>query len=147
MEVILREDIDNLGRAGEIVKVKDGYGRNYLLPRGLAYPASAGNKRRVAAERQHHDQRRVLAQTEAEQFASVLASVSLTFTAKTGDGDKLFGSVTASDIAEQLAELGHRVDKRVIELPEPIKLIGDYRVPIRLHADVRPEIHVSVRKE
>ena len=147
MEVILREDVDHLGRIGEIVRVKNGYARNYLIPYGKAYPATEGNKRQVGFEHARRAERLALEKGEAETFAARLADVTLAFTAKTGDGDRLFGSITTADIADKLAEAGHHVDKRHIELHEPIKMIGEHRVAIRLHMDVKPEILVTVTKE
>lgn len=147
MEVILREDVAKLGHSGDVVKVKAGYARNYLLPRGLAYPATEGSKRRLEAELQHRKHKLAMALGEAQAVARALADLTLHFTAKSGDSDKLFGSITTADIAARLAEQGHQIDKRIIELPEPIKMIGDHKVAIRLHADVRPEITVSVVKE
>ncbi len=147
MEVILREDVDHLGRIGEIVRVKNGYARNYLIPYGKAYPATEGNKRQVGFEHTRRAERLAFEKGEAEAFAARLADVTLAFTAKTGDGDRLFGSITTADIADKLAEAGHQVDKRHIELHEPIKVIGEHRVAIRLHMDVKPEILVTVTKE
>jgi large subunit ribosomal protein L9 len=147
MEVILREDVDKLGRAGEVVKVKPGFARNYLLPNSLAFPASEGAKRRIEAEQRHRVKRLHLEREEATKVAVTLSALTLTFVAKTGDGDRLFGSITAADIADKLAEHGHKIDKRIIDLPEPIKIIGEHRVPIRLHSDVRPEVAVTVEKE
>lgn len=147
MEIILREDVAHLGKAGEVVAVKDGYARNYLLPRGLAYPATAGNKRRIEVERQRHDARMATQRGDAEQLAQQLAAVSLTFTVKTGEGEKLFGSITAQDIAQQLKEQGFALDKRRVALEEPIKMIGIYKVPLRLDAGVQAEIRVWVVKE
>ncbi len=147
MEVILREDVTHLGKAGEIVSVKDGYARNYLLPRGLAYAATAGNKRRIEVERLRRDARVATQRGEAEQLSQQLASASLTFTVKTAEGEKLFGSITAADIAQQLKEQGFAVDKRRIALEEPIKMVGIYKVPIRLEAGVVAEIRVWVVKE
>jgi large subunit ribosomal protein L9 len=146
MEVILRQDVADLGRAGEIVTVKEGYGRNYLIPRGLAYAASAGNKARIANEAKRRGHIAATEKASAEQLATALATADLTFTAKVGEGDRLFGSITSADIAARLGELGYAVDKRIIDLPEPIKLIGVYKVPIRLHHDVRPEVRVWVVK-
>jgi large subunit ribosomal protein L9 len=128
------------------VTVKEGYGRNYLIPRGLAYLASAGNKARIAAEAKRRGQLAVSQKTAAEELAANLATADLTFTAKVGEGDRLFGSITSADIADKLAELGYPIDKRIIDLAEPIKLIGVYKVPIRLHHDVRPEVRVWVVK-
>ncbi len=147
MEIILREDVAHLGKAGEVVAVKDGYARNYLLPRGLAYPATTGNKKRIEVERQRHAARLATQRGDAEELAQRLAAVSLTFTVKTGEGDKLFGSITAQDIAQQLKEQGFDLDKRRVALEEPIKMIGIYKVPIRLDASVQAEIRVWVVKE
>lgn len=147
MEVILREDVTHLGKAGEIVAVKDGYARNYLIPRGLAYLATAGNKRRIEVERQQRDARLATQRAEATTVAERLAAVSLTFTVRTGEGEKLFGSITAADIAEKLKEQGFAVDKRRIELNEPIKMVGIYKVPVRLEAGVAGEVRVWVVKE
>jgi len=147
MEVILRETIANVGRAGEIVKVKSGYARNYLLPKGLAYPATAANKRRVEAEAVRRAQRSAAELGDAELLAEKLAAVSIEFTVKAGEGDKLFGSITSADIAAKLAEKGYTIDKRAIELDEPIKMIGIYKVPIRLYSEVKAEVRVWVVKE
>lgn len=147
MEVILREDVDHLGRIGEIVRVKNGYARNYLIPYGKAYPATEGNKRQVGFEHARRAERLAFEKGEAEAFAARLADVTLAFTAKTGDGDRLFGSITTADIADKLAEAGHQVDKRHIELHEPIKTLGEHHVGIRLHMDVKPKILVTVTKE
>lgn len=147
MEVILRKTIDTLGRIGEIVTVKDGYARNYLIPHGLAYKASEGNKRRIEMEKKHRLAQMAAEHADAELLSEALAKVELHFNAKAGEGDKLFGSITSADIAGQLAELGYKIDKRSIELEEPIKMIGVYKVPIKLHAEVRAEIRVWVVKE
>ncbi|HXY68833.1 MAG TPA: 50S ribosomal protein L9 [Gemmatimonadales bacterium] len=147
MDVILREDVDKLGRTGEVVTVKDGYARNFLLPRGLAYPATDGNRRRLEAERKQQDRRVAAEVAGARDVAARLEAVSLSFSMKAGEGDKLFGSVTAGDIAERLAAEGLAVDRKAIELEEPIKALGVYKVPVRLHADVKPEIRVWVVKE
>ncbi len=147
MEVILRDDVAHLGKAGEVVTVKNGYARNYLIPRGLAYHATAGNKRRIEVERQQRDARLVTQRAEAATVAERLAAISLTFTVRTGEGEKLFGSITAADIAEKLKEQGFAVDKRRIELDEPIKMVGIYKVPVRLEAGVAGEVRVWVVKE
>jgi len=147
MDVILREDVEKLGQAGQVVTVKDGYARNFLLPRGLAYPATDGNRRRLDAE-QRLRARKVEAEVSgARDVAAKLEAISLSFSMKAGEGDKLFGSVTASDIAERLEAEGVKVDRKHIELEEPIKALGVYKVPVRLHADVKPEIRVWVVKE
>ena len=140
MEVILREDVAHLGKSGEIVAVKDGYARNYLIPHGLAYQATAGNKRRIEVEQQQRDARMASQRAEATGVAERLATISLTFTVKTGEGEKLFGSITAADIAEKLKEQGFAVDKRRIVLDEPIKMVGIYKVPVRLEAGVPGEV-------
>jgi large subunit ribosomal protein L9 len=146
MEVILRQDVDKLGKAGEVVAVKNGYGRNYLIPKGLAYVATARNKTRVTAEATRRGEIVAAEKADAEALAEKLTAADLTFTANVGEGDKLFGSITAADIAEKLKELGYPIDKRSIELHEPIKMIGVYRVPVRLHPEVHPELRVWVVK-
>ncbi|HTT66731.1 MAG TPA: 50S ribosomal protein L9 [Gemmatimonadales bacterium] len=147
MDVILREDVEKLGRAGEVVTVKDGYARNFLLPRGLAYLATDGNRRRLGAEQRQRDRKVAAEVSSARDLATRLETVSLSFTMKAGEGDKLFGSVTAGDIAERLAAEGLAVDRKAVELENPIKTLGVYKVPIRLHADVKPEVRVWVVKE
>ncbi len=147
MDVILREDVEKLGTAGDVVTVKDGYARNYLLPRGLAYPATEGNKRRLASEQLARSRRAEAEIGSARELAVRLETVSLSFTMKAGEGDKLFGSVTSADIAERLKTEGFTVDKKAVELHEPIKALGVYKVPVRLHGDVKPEIRVWVVKE
>jgi large subunit ribosomal protein L9 len=148
MEVILRQAVEKLGQPVDVVKVSPGFARNYLLPRGIAYAATAGNLKRIAQEKARlqaaEDERRGGAQT----IATRLETVSLTFSARVGEEGKLFGSVTASDIAEQLHAQGFEmIEKRQIDLHEPIKALGVYRVPVRLHADVKPEIKVWVIKQ
>ncbi len=147
MEIILREDVQNLGRAGDVVKVKDGYARNYLLPKGLAYLATEANKKRIVYEAERVARQRAAEKASAEAEATQLAEVRLTFTVKVGEEDKLFGSITASDIQRKLTELGIHVDKRKVDLPEPIRELGEFRVGIKIHTDVRPEIGISVVKE
>jgi large subunit ribosomal protein L9 len=147
MDVILRTDVENLGKAGELVTVKNGYARNYLLPRGLAYAATEGNRRRIEAERAQKGKKSAAEVASARGVAQQLEAVSITFTMKAGDGDKLFGSVTAHDVAERLGAEGFALDKKQIELAEPIKALGVYKVPVRLHADVKPEVRVWVVKE
>jgi large subunit ribosomal protein L9 len=146
MEVILRAAVENLGHPGDIVDVSAGYGRNYLLPRGLAYAATPGNKKRMEQERQRLEAAEASRRTTASQLAERLEQVSLTFSARVGEEGKLFGSVTATDIVHQLEGQGFTVEKRQIDLHEPIRSLGVYRVPIRLHADVKPEIKVWVIK-
>jgi large subunit ribosomal protein L9 len=147
MDVILRQSIENLGQPGDIVKVSPGYARNFLLPRGLAYEATEGNRRRLERERVKLEAAEGERRGKAQEIASRLGEVSLTFAARVGDEGKLFGSVTAADIVQQLEAQGHHIEKRQIDLHEPIKALGVYRVPIRLHADVKPEIKVWVIKQ
>jgi large subunit ribosomal protein L9 len=147
MEVILREDVKSLGKAGDLVRVKPGYGRNYLLPSGLAYEATEGNKKRIAAETRARSTRAEAERADAQAEAARLSAVELTITGKAGEEGKLFGSVTASDIAEALAAKGVEVDRRRIELDQPIKTLGRHTVGVRLHADVRAEIRVDVVPE
>ncbi len=146
MDVILISDVANLGHAGEIVKVKEGYARNFLIPEGLAYLATEGNKRRVEAEAGRRATNAAAAQGTAEETAAKLKGITLSFSAKAGDGDRLFGSITAADVAGKLAEAGHRVDKRSIEMSEPIRSVGVHQVGVRLHASVRAEVSVKVVK-
>lgn len=147
MQVILRERLENLGNAGEIVDVKSGYARNYLIPQGLAYEATAGNLRQIERERSQREKREAETVSTAREQAARLEGVSLTFNARAGQEGKLFGSITSGDIAEKLAEQGLQVDRRSIELDEPIKALGVFTVPIRLHSQVRPEIKVWVIQE
>ena len=147
MEIILREDVQHLGKAGDVVKVKDGYARNYLLPQGLAYPATDANKKKIAYEAERIAKQRAAEKTAAETEAARLAEIHLSFPVKVGEEDKLYGSVTASDVQRKLEELGIRIDKRQVDLPEPIRELGEFRVAIKIHPDVRPEIRVSVVKE
>ena len=147
MDVILRKTIENVGEAGEIVKVKDGYARNYLIPRGMAYLATEDNRRRAEAEAARRAGKVASDRADAEALAARLETLELHFNAKAGEGDKLFGSITSGDIAEQVAAQGYTIDKRLIELEEPIKMIGIYKVQIRLHPEVRAELRVWVVKE
>jgi len=147
MEIILREDVQHLGKVGEVVKVKDGYARNYLLPKGLAYPATEANKKKITYEGERVAKQRAAEKTAAEGEATRLAEVQLTFEVKVGEEEKLYGSVTASDIQRKLEELGIRVDKRKIDLPEPIRELGEFKVGIKIHPEVRPEVRVTVVKE
>ena len=147
MEVILRQAIDNLGHPGDLVKVSPGYARNFLLPRGLAYEATPGNIKRIAQEKARLEAAEGERRSAAEEVAKRLEEVSITFAARVGEEGKLFGSVTTADIAAQLAAQGFEIEKRQIDLHEPIRSLGVYRVPIRLHADVKPEIKVWVIKQ
>ena len=148
MDVILRQAVENLGQPGDVVKVSAGYARNYLLPRGIAYQATAGNLKRIAQEKARLQAAENERRGSAQEIATQLENVSLTFSARAGEEGKLFGSVTASDIAEQLHGQGFTmIEKRQIDLHDPIKALGVYRVPVRLHADVKPEIKVWVIKQ
>jgi large subunit ribosomal protein L9 len=147
MEVILRNAIDKLGHPGDIVTVSAGYARNFLVPRGFAFPATEGNKKRIAQERTRLEAAESERRQAAEAIAEKLGEVSVTFAARVGEEGKLFGSVTTADIAHQLEAQGYKVEKRQIELNEPIKALGVYRVGVRLHADVKPEIKVWVIKQ
>jgi large subunit ribosomal protein L9 len=144
IEVILREEVKSLGKAGALVRVKPGYARNYLLPRGLAYEATEGNKKRIAAETRSREARASQDRTEAQAAADRLAQVSVTLAAKAGEGDRLFGSITTQDIADALAAAGHPVDKRRIELEHPIKQLGEHLVAVRLHQEVHASVRVTV---
>jgi large subunit ribosomal protein L9 len=148
MEVILRQAVEKLGQPGDVVKVSPGFARNYLLPRGIAYAATAGNLKRIAQEKARLEAAEDERRGAAQGIAGRLENVSLTFSARVGEEGKLFGSVTAADIAEQLHAQGFEsIEKRQIDLHEPIRTLGVYRVPVRLHADVKPEIKVWVIKQ
>ena len=147
MEVILRQAVEKLGHPGDIVKVSPGFARNYLLPRGIAYEATPGNRKRIAQEKTRLEAAESTRRNSAQELAAKLEEVSLTFSARVGEENKLFGSVTSADIAQQLEAQGFHIEKRQIDLSEPIKALGVYRVPIKLHADVKPEIKVWVIKQ
>jgi large subunit ribosomal protein L9 len=147
MEIILREDVERLGTRGQVVKVADGYARNFLLPRQKAVPATEANRKIVEQERQAHVRREAKLQGEAQDLANLMAGVVVTFAQKAGENDQLFGSVTAKDVAEALEKQNFTVDRRKILLEEPIKTLGEFKVPVRLHRDVTAEITVQVVKE
>jgi large subunit ribosomal protein L9 len=147
MEVILRQHVDNLGRRGEIVKVADGYARNYLLPRKLALPATAGNKQHVERERRLFEAREAEERGQAEAIAARLTAITVEIARRVGDTEQLYGSVTASDIAEFLKGKGFDIDRRKLILPEPIKAIGEHEVPLKLHRDVTVPLKVHVVRE
>jgi large subunit ribosomal protein L9 len=146
MEVILREDVESLGRRGEVVKVKGGYGRNYLLPQGLAMPVTEANRSLIARERKAYEARMAKEKVECEGLAERLGSLRFIAPRKVGESDLLYGSVTSSDLAEFLAEKGIEIDKRKIQLEEPIKRLGDYEVKIKLHPEVVATVKVTVSK-
>lgn len=147
MEVILRDDVKSLGKAGELVRVKPGYARNFLLPKGLAYEATEGNKKRIVAETKARNLRLAAEKDGALAAAAALGAVVLTFTRMAGEEGKLFGSITTQDIAEALAAQGHTVDKRKVELAHPIKALGEHTVAIRLHPEVHADVRVTVAAE
>ena len=144
MEVILREDIDNLGTRGQVVKVAPGYARNFLLPKRLAVQATESNKKIVEQERQAHLRKEAKLQSEAQDLATLMAGTVLTISAKAGENDQLFGSVTAKDVAEALEFKRFTIDRRKIQLDEPIRTLGEHKVAVRLHRDVTTEVTVNV---
>ena len=147
MEVILREDIEKLGTRGQVVKVAPGYARNFLLPKRLAVAATEANKKIVEQERQAHLRKEAKLKGEAEDLSKLLTGVSVTITQKAGENDQLFGSVTSKDVADALAAKNFTIDRRKIQLDEPIKQLGEFKVPLRLHKEVTTEITVNVVKE
>ncbi|WP_456406266.1 50S ribosomal protein L9 [Caldithrix abyssi] len=147
MEIILRQDYQNLGKTGDVVKVKDGYARNYLIPKGIAYIATKENKKRLENELKVKSLRVEKEKMAADELAKKLANVSCTIPVQVGEEDKLFGSVTSQNIADALAAQGIKVDRRKIQLEEPIKSLGIYSVPIKLHPEVEATVKVWVVKE
>jgi large subunit ribosomal protein L9 len=147
MEVILREDVDKLGTRGQLVKVASGYARNFLLPKRLAVAATESNKKIVEQERQAHLRREAKVVGEAGDLAKLMAAVVVTISQKAGENGQLFGSVTTKDIAEALEVQGYTIERRKIVLEEPIKSLGEFKVPLRLHPEVTVEIAVNVVKE
>ncbi len=147
MEVILREDIEKLGHRGEVVKVAPGYARNFLLPKKLAVAATASNKKIVEQERDAYLRREAKAKNEAEDLGRMLSNVTITITQRAGEEGHLFGSVTAKDIADGLERQNYTIDRRKIQLDDPIKNTGEYKVPVRLHREVTAEVNVNVVAE
>ena len=147
MEVILREDIERLGNRGQVVKVADGYARNFLLPKRLAVTATDANRKIVEQERQAHLRREAKQKSEAEDLSKLLTGVTVTIAQKAGENDQLFGSVTSKDVADALAQKNFTIDRRKVHLDEPIKQLGEFKVPVRLHRDVTAEVTVQVVKE
>lgn len=147
MEVILREDIDKLGHRGQMVKVTPGYARNFLLPKKLAVIATDSNKKIVEQERQAHLRKEAKLAGEASDLGKLMANVSVTIKAKAGENDQLFGSVTAQDIANALEQQNYKIDRKKIGLDEPIRLLGEHKVSVKLHKDVSVEIPVHVLRE
>ena len=147
MEVILREHVDNLGKRGEVVKVADGYARNFLLPRKLALVATDGNKKRIEREREKFEAKEAEERKVAEAMAARIASLELEIARKVGENDVLFGSVTTVDIAAALAAKGFEVDRRKLVLADPIKALGEFDIPLKLQRDVTAQVKVKVIAE
>ena len=147
MEVILRETVDNLGKRGEIVKVADGYARNYLLPRKLALPATEGNKKHVERERKIVEVRESQEKEQAEAIAARISAVDISIPRRVGETEALYGSVTGADIADYLKAKGFEIDRRKLILPEPLKTLGQHDVPLKLHREVTVPLKVKVVKE
>ena len=147
MKLILREDIEKVGKRGEVVEVAAGYGRNFLLPKGMAYSYSTGNARKVEVERRITNLHVAREKREAEDLAAKLSQISTTIVRKVGENETLYGSVTNADIAEALEKEGFTVDRRKILLEEPMKTLGIYTVPVRIHPEVTAELKVWVVKE
>jgi large subunit ribosomal protein L9 len=147
MEVILREHVEHLGNRGEIVKVADGYARNYLLPRKLALLVTDGNRRQIERERAKFDAKEAEEQKVAQAIADRMASIEIVIARRVGETDALYGSVTTSDIAEALAAKGFDIDRRKLQLPEPLKRLGEVDLPIKLHRDVTATVKVKVVAE
>src|SRR5215469_281578 len=147
MEVILREHVDNLGKRGEIVKVADGYARNYLLPRKLALLATEGNKKQIEREREKFEAKESEERKGAEAMAARMGSIEVEIARKVGENDVLFGSVTAADIATALSAKGFEIDRRKLQLAEPLKKLGEVEVPLKLHRDVTTNVKVKVVAE
>jgi large subunit ribosomal protein L9 len=147
MKLILQEDIEKLGTRGELVEVTKGYARNFLLPRKLALEATPGNMKRLEKMRTAFAKKEAVERGDAQKLAELLASVSLTFTRKAGESDQLFGSVTSGDISEALAAQDFHIEKRKVVLAEPIKVIGEHEIPIKLHREVTVNVKVIIKKE
>ena len=147
MEVVLLEDVDKLGTRGQIIKVADGYGRNYLLPKKLAVAATAQNRAWIERQRVKFLKLEAKEKAEAEELAELMKEVSVVFTRKAGEKGTLFGSVTAMDVAEQLVAQGYNIDRRKIQLDPPFKVLGEYDVPVKLHREVTATVKVKVEAE
>jgi len=147
MEVILKEEIDKLGHVGQVVKVTAGYARNFLLPRKLAVEATESNKKIVEQLRQSHLRKEAKEKTDAAELGKLMSAVEISIAQKAGEADQLFGSVTAQDILVALEKAGYTIERKKIQLDEPIKQLGDYKVPVRLHREVSVDITVHVVKE
>jgi large subunit ribosomal protein L9 len=147
MQIILQEDVEKLGTRGQVVEVAEGYARNFLLPRKLAMPASAGNLKRLEKIRTTLAKLTATEREQAQKVADELSAVVITLTRKAGENDQMFGSVTTADLAQELSSRGHSIDKRKIVLEEPIKLLGEYQVAVKLYSDVTGQFKVIVNRE
>ncbi len=147
MEVILKEDVNNLGQRGDVVKVADGYGRNFLLPKKLAMEATAANKVVIVQMKQAAVRHFAREKSEAESLVTQLNQVELVFERKVGENDHLFGSVTSAEIAQQLEQKGFTIDRRKLQLEEPLRQLGEFHVPVKLHREVTAHVKVTVRAE
>jgi large subunit ribosomal protein L9 len=147
MQIILQEDVEKLGNRGQVVEVAEGYARNFLLPRKLALEASAGNMKRLERMRATFAKKEATEKEAAEKLAELLAGVSISLTRKAGENDQLFGSVTTADLSAALEAQGYTIDKRKITLTDPIKLVGEYQIPIKLHREVTANVKLLVAKE
>jgi large subunit ribosomal protein L9 len=147
MQIILQEDVEKLGTRGQVVDVAEGYARNFLLPRKLALEASTGNMKRLEKMRAAFAKKEAVEKGDAQKLAELLASVTLEFARKAGENDQLFGSVTSGDISDALETKGYNVEKRKIQLADPIKVVGEYEVPVKLHREVSGTVKVIVKKD
>ena len=147
MEVILKEDVMKLGSRGDVVKVAEGYGRNFLLPRKLAIEATSGNKKVVEQMRSAALRRSAKEKAQAEELSKQFDGLSVSFERRSGENDQLFGSVTSSDIAEALEKKGFNLDRRKIQIHEPLKTVGEFTIPVKLHKDVTAHLKVVIEKE
>jgi large subunit ribosomal protein L9 len=147
MKLILQEDVEKLGTRGELVDVAEGYARNFLLPRKLGLEATPGNMKRLEKMRSAFAKKEAVERGDAQKLAEMLAGVSLSLSRKAGESDQLFGSVTSSDIAEALAAQGYTIEKRKIVLENPIKTIGEFEIPVRLHRDIVANVKLAVKKD
>ena len=147
MQIILQEDVEKLGTRGQLVDVAEGYARNFLLPRKLGLEATPGNMKRLEKMRAVFAKKEATEKDSAQKLADLLAGVSLTLVRKAGENDQLFGSVTSGDISEALAAQGYTIEKRKITLADPIKLVGEYEIPVKLHREVSASVKLTVKKE
>jgi large subunit ribosomal protein L9 len=147
MEVILREHVDNLGRRGDVVKVAEGYARNYLLPRKLALPVTVASRRQIDREREKAEARDAEEKAAADSLAARMTEADITIKRRVGDNQTMYGSVTSADVAQALASKGFAVDKRKITLPEALKSLGEHVVPVKIHRDVTADVKVKVVAE